>query len=527
MTWFSLPPARTGTPPPFIDKAGCDAWLAAQPLANAPQMQGDFAVLLESLNGWKIPARERFKILEALRKAVVAVEADSVKRYEYRPLPLSPVEQKALDASCRLWRELTVGYLHCLRACLDGDAGVSEHAAKVCHRAIACLRQEQLSRYFGGSAIPGQWWRKLHSVLASAEQLSAATEPVSDRLLAETRESTVAGQYAMAILLHLSRPGELSRSQLSAIVRWLARWREQASIHASPDGVGNARCVVADLSANAPLHLGETAPAMPRWIVIDAVLAKLKGRVKALQEGQTPEALKLGSGLPADACIALLQFLHGALQNPPPLAPAARDDARSVQLAASVDSIYRLLGGSGLVEEGAPTALSNRRLHDQIAIFGRVVKPESAAATAVATDAWQVLLESASEMTLRRSPGSSDIRLGSRCLVALQEGARITLAVIRYVLAQEDGSLLAALRLLPGQGVPMLALGQEKGTNRQVQHPVVFLPATTHAGVPPSLFLPGGTMNRLSRLDVADLPDGLRVGPPIERGANFDRLRCD
>ncbi|MBI2308085.1 MAG: hypothetical protein HYU78_12365 [Rhodocyclales bacterium] len=527
MTWFSLPPARTGTPPPFCDKAGCDAWLAAQPLANAPQMQGVFAVLLDSLNGWKIPARERFKILESMRKSVVAVEAESLKRYEYRPLPLSPVEQKALDASCRLWRELTVGYLHCLRACLDGDAGVSEHAAKICHRVVVALRQEQLCRYYGGSAVPGQWWRKLHAALASAEQLGVASEPVSDRLFAETRESTIAGQYAMAILLHLCRPCELSRSQFSAIVRWLARWREQATIHASPDEVRNARCVVVDLSANAPLHLGETAPAMPRWIVIDAVLSKLKGRAKALREGQTPEELKLGSGLPAEACIALLQFLHGSLQAPPPAPPAARDGARSISLGGSVESAYRLLGGAPLVDEAAPTSLSNRRLHDQIAIFGHVVKDDSTTAAVVATDSWQVLTETTSELVLRRMPGSTDIRLNCRSLVAAQDGSRVTLAVVRSLVAQEDGSLLATLRLLPGVGVPMLAFGQEKGTNRQVQYPAVFLPATAHTGAPPSLFLPGGTMNRLSRLDVVDLPDRLRAGQPIERGANFDRLRCD
>lgn len=527
MTWFSLPPARTGTPPAFVDKAGCDAWLAAQPLANAPQMQGELAAQLESLNGWKLPARERFKIVDTLRKSVAAVEAESVKRYEYRPLPLSPVEQKAFDASCRLWRELTVGYLHCLRACLDGDAEVAEHAAKICHRVVVTLRQEQLARYSGTAAIPGQWWRKLHAVLASAEQLGVAGEPVADRLFAETRESTVAGQYAMAVLLHLCRPGELSRSQFAAAARWLARWREQASIHTTPDEVRNARCVVVDLAADAPLHLGETAPAMPRWIAIDAVLAKLKGRVKALREGQTPEELKLGSGLPADACIALLQFLHGALQNPPPAAPAVRENARSVGLVAALDGIYRLLGGSGLVEAAAPTAQSNRRAAEQIAIFGRVVRPEATAATAVATDFWQVLAETAGEMSLRRSAGSSDIRLGSRALVAIQDGPRVALAVVRYVLAQEDGSLFAALRLLPGQAVPMLASAQERGTNRQVQHPAVFLPASTHAGTPASLFLASGVAGRLSRIDVADLPDGLRVGQPFERGANFERLRCE
>lgn len=525
MTWFSLPPLRSGTPPPFVDKAGCERWLAAQPLANAAQMQGELAERLESLNGWAIEARERYRILELLRQPIVAVEAESVKRYEHRPLPLSAVEQKALAASCRLWRELATAYLHCLRACLDGDSALVPDAAKVCHRTISALRHEQLARYRGGVAVPGPWWRRLHAVLAAAEQLGVEATTVGDRLLAETRESTVRGHYAMAILLHLARPAELSRSQFAAVVRWLARWRELAVIHSAPATLGSARCVVVDLAADAPLHHGDSAPAMPRWLALDAVLGKLKGRLRSLQEGDSPEALKLGSGLPADACSALLQSLHGALQHPPPLPPPLRDGARTVGVAGSVEQAYRLLGGGGLVDEAAPSSISTRREHEQIAIFGRVVKPAAAAPGTVVDEAWQVLAERAGELVLRRPPGDGgDCRLSCRSFVAVRDAGGLRLAIVRSLSAQEDGSLYAAFRLLPGHGLPVQAAGLEKGTNRRLDLPAIFLPP--HAGAPASVFLPGGQSARLARLEIAALPDGLRLGEALERGANYERLRC-
>jgi len=526
MTWFSLPPLRAGVNPPFVDKVGCEAWLATQPLANAAQMQGALADCLESLNAAGLAARERYRMLEILRRPLSAIEEESSKRYEYRPLPLLPAEQSAFEASCRLWRELATGYLHCLRASLDGDTDIAGDAAKVCHRAISALRLEQLSRYRAGAAVPGQWWRLLHAVLASAEQLGVAQAPVADRLLSETRESTVSGHYVMAVLLHLCRPAELTRGQFAAAMRWLARWRELASIHATVDEVGSARCAVVDLAADAPLHLGENAPARPRWIELEPVLGKMKSRVRSLQEGASPESLKLGSGLSADACSELLQYLHGILQKPPPGLPAMHGQARSVDLAGSVELAYRLLGGTAVNDASAPSSVSTRREHEQIAIFGRVVRPE-AAATAVATDAWQVLAERAGEMTLRRQAGPAPAsRLVCRSLVAVRDAGGNRLGVIRRLETDDDGCLSAVLQLLPGHGLPLPAACQEKTSNRLLTLPAIFLPQT-QAGSPASVILPGGQTGRMGRLDIADLPDGLRIGKVIERGANFERLRCD
>lgn len=533
MTWFSLPAIRADKPPVFADMAGCNDWLAAQPLANAPLMQDELASQLESLNSWAIPPRERFKILETLRKAVFAIEAESIKRYEYRPLPLAPVEQKALDASCRIWRGLATGYLHCLRACLDGDTTLAEHCAKISHRTLTALRLEQLSRYRGGAAIPGSWWRLLHATQAAAEKLGVSDTAVSDRQFAETRESTAMAQYAMAILLHLCRPHELSRSQFSAVQRWLSRWREQAHVHASASEARNSRCLLIDLSSDTPAHLGDATPAMPRWLAIDGILGKFKNRIKSLREGESPEALKLGAGLPADVCIALMQFLHGALQSPPPPLPAGREDKHSIGLCSTVERIYLLLGGKPLEEEGAPTAQSNRRVHEQIAIFGRAASAEQSerAAARPPLEQWKLFGDAAGEgdLSLLRAAGSEGERLTTRSLIALRDSdsGEQSLAIVRCLATLEDGTLYALVRRLPERPAALIATGREKMTNRIVRHPAVFLPASGLVGKPASLFIPAGAMAKLTRLDVPALPQGLKVGAPLDRGANFERLRCE
>lgn len=137
-----------------------------------------------------------------------------------------------------------------------------------------------------------------------------------------------------------------------------------------------------------------------------------------------------------------------------------------------------------------------------------------------------MLLDQNGLLVLRRAPGSAGERLGNRCLVAVRVGGDIRLAVFRSLEVQEDGGLLAWARVLPGRGIALQATGRERATNRIVLYPAVFLPATAQTGGPASLFVPAGVMARLSRLDVADLPDGLKVGAPLDRGTNYERLAC-
>ena len=526
MTWFSLPAIGKDNPPAFSDMAQCTAWLSTQPMANAPLMQEALATQLETLNAWAIAPRERFKILETLRKPIFAIATESSKRYDGRPLPLSGIEQKAFGGSCLLWRQLATGYLHCLRACLDQDGSLAEHRAKIAHRVMTSLRLEQIARYRAGSTIPENWWNTLHATLASAEQLGVAGTAVGDRFFAETRESTSAGQYAMAQLLHLARPYELSRSQFSAALRWLARWREQAKIYPSPIAAGDSRTVVIDLASDQPIHAGKGAPGNGRWLAIDAVLGKFKSRAKELRDGKTPEELNLGTSLPADACIGLLQFLHGALQSPPAPPPPAEEILADVRMATTVDSIHRLLGGKPVSDAAEPTSLSNRKLHEQIAIFGHVVREETPPEAGL--ENWQLLVDQTSLLILRRLPDAPGERLGNRCVIGLKGAdGNIRLAIFRSLAVQEDGSLLAWAKVLPGAGQAVTATARERVTNRIIPYPAVFLPSSGQTSGPASLFLPAGATAKLIRLDVSDLPDALKVGAPLDRGTNYERLCCE
>lgn len=525
MSWLQLPQTGSDSLPAFADMQSCQKWLAAQPLANAPSMQENFSDQIDRLNRWKMDARERFKVLETLRKPLFMIENESARRYEYRPLPLAPVEQRALDATCRNWRGLAVGYLHCLHAIFDGNAALAPHAAKIAHRALTSLRLEQLARNHAASVLPGEWWRWLHCAYRAAEQLAVAEVAVADRLFAETRESTPAGQYVMALLLYLARPHELSRSQQAAVQRWFARWREKVRLQSMPD----ERAFAIDLESERPPQASDSAAVRARWLNVTPVLAKLKTRARSLREGQSPEDLKLGSGLPADACLALMQFLHGALHSPP-VAPDPDASLRELHVASTLDAIYRLLGGPTLEAEAETTVQSARRIHEQIAIFGHSTSAEGAREAGTPLENWLLLGEQHGDLLLLRAADAEGERLANRSVVALADfvvAGTPALAIVRSLCVLENGALYATARLQPGTPLALRANGRERMTNRLDNYPSILLPATASEGKGASLFIPPAVMGRLTRFNVADLPGEMKIGDICERGANYERVRCE
>ena len=194
MTWFSLPETQTVNRAAFHDAAGAAAWLAGQPQANVTAMLDALVAQLSAFNTFTVPPRERFKVLEVLRKAVFAVSGECQRRFAGKPLPLLPAEQAALDGARLLWRACRLGYLHCLRACLDRDETLLSRADKVAHRAITCLRMEQWCCYLAGTDVDAAFWRDLHAVYASAERLGVLAESVEDGLPRETTASTISGR---------------------------------------------------------------------------------------------------------------------------------------------------------------------------------------------------------------------------------------------------------------------------------------------------------------------------------------------
>lgn len=506
-------------------KDGAAHWLAAQPQANALAMLSGLLDQVESLNAGRVAPRERFKILEVLRQAVYAVGDEGQRRYAFRALPLLPAEQLVFDQARRLWRACAQGYLHSLDASLESDPALVDRRALALHRALSCLRQEQLSCYVAGAELAADFWTVLHSLWAVAETLGVTRCPFADPLQRETRESTLSGHYVMALLLHLARPYSLSRAQLAAAIRWFSRWREQAKVLRAPE-IG---ALVLDLAAAAPTHDDDSprAAGIPRWLVIDRVLRKMRERLDQLAGGQSPETLKLGSGLPPAECAALLATLGDRLTHP--LADETASASRSIIVAAGLGNACRLLGGAFPKDEAATSSFASQLVVEQIAVFGHVVRASEASGDDAA-ELWRLASCGDDELRLTRgaATGSERLTLRSLLVARLPPSGLPALATISSLRWRRDGSLQISACRLAGAPTPLLAEAHDKLSGRISRHPAILLSAGG-GNAAPQVLLPAGLAGRASAIRFFDgqarpLPS-LVLTDCVARGADHERWR--
>lgn len=511
----------------FRDSASVERWLAAQPQANVPAMLENLQAQIAAFCQVAVTLRERFRTLEALRKAVFAVTAASQRRFENKPLPLAPVERDALDAVCRLWQTCAAAYQICLDACAKGDPSLSSRAARVAHRLLACLRREQLQCYAAGVEPGADFWKRLHAAFFAAERLGVAAELVEDRLLGETRESTVAGQYAMAVMLYLCRPQTLAGSHLAAAVRWLARWREQAAVLCTPDSAARDGMIVLDLAGAAPVCNPLNSPRLPRWLSLDRVQRKIRSRMAALDAGESPEDLKLGSSLPASTCRMLLEELAGHLQRPPFGLAGVSDNMPLLAVGTGLPRIHALMGGEGLHAELNPhVSVDDRLFKEQLAVFGHVVREDSAAEQQP-LESWRLAFREGGKLVLLRAPADGGSRLALRSLLAIRQTDHFLLAVVTGILQRDDGLLCAEINLFPEGALPRSVEVRDRTTGRVARQPAFEVAA--NGGSVRLLLIPAGLMQRAAVarfFDAAGTPlSGLRLAECLERGGEVDFWR--
>ena len=510
MTLFSLPATTADNRSAFSDAASATRWLAGQPLANATAMLGELVKQVEAFNVYAIAPRQRFKTMEVLRKAIFAVSGECRRRYENKALPLLSSEQTAFSDSRRLWRACSVAYVHCLQACLDGDTTLNEASAMVAHRVVACLRMEQLACYGANHELGDDFWQLTHALWRAGEVLGVERQAIADRLLGETSDSTLNGQFSMIVLLQLARPFSLSRSQFGAAIRWFARWREQAMVLTAPEQDPKSCCLTIDLAQDRALHDNLRPPTLPRWLSLSGVLRKMRQRLDLLAKGESPESLKLGTLLTADACTALLGELGDQLRYPDTQSCETPAGASSITLpvASGLENAFRLLGGKGLRETTASSGFGNTLSAEQIAVFGHIVRPTEE--KAYAGEAWHLASETADGESIRlaRLVGTQEARLSLNGLLALKRPNRdedeceFALATITTLYVCRDGRLCLTASVLGNEPTPLVAEIRERPSGKQSRHPAFLLPGTSgghgplSGAVTASVVLPAGLAAR-------------------------------
>ena len=533
MIGFTLPKTLEENRAAFSDPASASGWLAAQPRANAPAMLQELVTQLERFNAFALPPRDRFKVLEVLRKTVFAVSGDCQRRFENRPLPLLANERTARDLTVRLWTACAVGYLHCLRACLEQNPRVVDDSARIVHRVLACLRMQQAILYLAGSEPDTAFWSLLHAVWASAEQLGVMHEPQVDALLGETRDSTASGQYCMALLLHLACPAMLSRAQMAAAIRWLARWREQAKILAQTErGGARSVCLPLDLAGDRPIHLGNETAGVSRWLSVGSLLRKMRQRIERLEAGESPENAKLGTGLSMEACILLLNQLTSGLTQPVEDYPEPSGSSPMQRVAVGLENIFRQLGGKGLRDPLATSHPGSKLSADQIAVFDHVVRDDY---ESVKTEEWQQIGVEAGGCQCLRPGTYGDPRVSLRSPLlfdgtAAQGGG---LAVVARIVSRLRGKerkeeLFLTAAQFTATPVALVAEVRDRQTGKTSRHPAVLL--SSDGSGSSLMLLPSGLSLRASAFRFFDgrsqRVTDVVLEELVERSVDNERWRC-
>jgi len=252
----------------------------------------------------------------------------------------------------------------------------------------------------------------------------------------------------------------------------------------------------------------------------------MRERVELLAAGESPESLKLGSGLSSEACVELLNTLSEYLKHPKKTTADLPGEASSIGIAAGLETVYRFLGGTRLKEAVAPNSTFASRLsHEQIALFGHVARDTCENSEKLA-EQWQLMRLKPGELQLVRPAGSGKFRLVLRSLLAIQlsQNVNCSLASVSSLHVRCDGSLCITASLYPGTPAPLLAELREKPVGKISRHPAFLL---SQENGDSSVFLPVGLQARALSIRFYEGREqsnlGLRLLSLVERGGDNER----
>ncbi len=529
MSTFHLNTPGLDHPPAFTNARSCRDWLAVQPISNAPRAQALMLRQLNLLNRHALPAAERLKILELLREPIKFVQTECSRKFAGRPLPLATSEQTGMDANRNLWQALQIGYLHCLEACLQGDAEILPQAALVAQRAIGALRAELLDIYRAPTEPPASMWQNLHRIYGAAERLGVTENPKEDSLQANPPADSVTADYVQTLLLHRASPYEFSARQLMQVWHWLHRWGKKVPVLSGPPADPRVPPMIVDLSSDQPEAALPQAGSDPRWLDLSTLSRSIKKRIVYLERGESPASLGLGDDCVQPACSNLLVHLYRHWFK----GGTARLHQRRVGngvcgLVTGFDALHFHLTGKAFQQPGQAADMTARQ-HEEIATFGSVAVRQNddiSQAPDYMIEEWQVLDESPAGLRLSRPLSQGGARIGGDQLVAVRPAGTQTflLAVARWSRIAGECDLQAGVNLLPGTPRPVAVRGTGLSAANEKYRHGFLLPPVALLEEPEAVIVPAGWFRAGRAIELyTDSSRQIRLTRLLDRGSDFER----
>lgn len=517
--------------PEFVDAAGCKLWLKELPLTNIQAVQGDLREQLGLLSHYGLPALERLKMLEQLRESVAYITGELGKKYHGKPIPFASLEQTAWNNVETLWRDLGANYLLCLQANIDGDAGVAPFTALITQRVMSCMVKQMLEYSHAFCPAPAALWRSLHTLYAHAEERGVAAKRIKDSLNREDGSDSSEGTYARALLLSLADPQRLSSRQLLQLDRWLDKWAARTPMSIEQPPTPALPLVAVDLAGeDGPVIFTGQAMAQKRFLDTERTAMSIRKRIKFLHGGGDPAAAGLGEDCVQPGCEALLTAIYRRwCEAQPSRAHERNSTEKPVQLCFAFPAIHFFLNNDTPFKQPGETLDLAPEIMEDMRMYGRVTKRTEkllVARLGFTLENWRCLDRSAGGFRLAR--GGEGERVNQNQLLSLrpEDDEHFTLAVVRWLTANDDGSISIGTRALPG--IPSALAARQITLNQLNAGPFVpafQLSAMPELKEPASLVLPLGWYQpgRLIHIYGSQMEEA-KLLSLLEKGANFDRV---
>ncbi len=518
------PAAERAEQAAFTSASGCREWLAALPLTDCRLAQALLSRQMSMLDRTALPPSERLDILELLREAVLFAQNGCARRFAGKPLPLAAAEQSAYQASLALWLAAESNYLQCLE---QADA-LPGRAALIAQRALSIKTGALLDDCRAGFLPSAGYWRRLHRIYRSAEDLQVTRQPVSDRLRF-SGNTNVSAAYLEPLLIAAAQPYELSPRQLDLVAQWARRWSGKVAILAAAPADIKAKLLVVDLAGEQPAAFlpARSGNAQLRWLDPSEMRKSLKIRLTALTDGASPVNLQLGIDCLQPGCATLLKQVYrlwckGGLSP----APSTRGTA-SCQLVGGMEAIHYHLSGKAFQQPESSSRLSKQEMAE-IATFGNIAAHRRGGpCQEYLPETWQLVEEGIAALHLARPLSQPGSRLGNGHLVAVRTaGAKdFLLGVIRSIWLEKDRECIASIvRILPGRPMAVAWRGTGVTEAKEPFRPGLRLPAVLERNEPASVMMPPGCFRPGRIIETySDHSRAIRLSHLLERGADFER----
>ncbi|AXS81203.1 hypothetical protein [Dechloromonas sp. HYN0024] len=356
MHWLTLPEPRKNITPAFSDIASAKTWLAGQPQVQPMHMLAAICLQIEAIEASSLPPPLAVELLNILRTAAVPAQDAIEPRYVRKALPMLEDDQRSFETAQRLWLRLATAYLR-----LAPHFGSVEKTTLL-HRAACAVRMTDYCHFLAAQECPAILVQLIFGILDQAESSGILRQPLADPDFPHLVDTTIAGHLSWAFMLRLINPYRLSAAQLTVANRALSRWRELAGFQSSPDNEPRGHAV--DLR---PLF-GATLPeGIPHWFDLRKITRKIDQRIAALQDGESPESLKLGRELSPAANIRLLRGIKSSIESQ---GKWCSTEIGEIELTFGPDYAYATFTGDMPSPSGAINSGSASLAHQRTALFG-------------------------------------------------------------------------------------------------------------------------------------------------------------